>query len=118
MKCSLCGYAYPTSAHVLGGCPVALSQGHFTYRHDQALHYVVSNLSCILAESHTIHVYADLPGIQVGVSPQLTIPPSLIVALYCPDIVIYNESSNSVVLLCPLDFIHHLESARDCNWKD
>ena len=35
---------------------------------------------------------------------------------YRPDIVIYNEACNLVALLeliCPLDSIHHLESARD-----
>ena len=31
VKCSLCGNTRPTTAHVLGGCPVALSQGCFTY---------------------------------------------------------------------------------------
>ena len=49
-----------TSAHVLGGCPVALSQGRFTYRHDLVLHCIVSNLSHIFVQSQTIHVYADL----------------------------------------------------------
>jgi len=48
-----------------------------------------------------------------SMSPQATIPPSLIVTLHRPDIVIHNESTNTVVLLeltCPLE---HLESARD-----
>ena len=35
VKCSVCGNTHLTTAHVLGGCPVALSQGRFTYRHDQ-----------------------------------------------------------------------------------
>ena len=116
VKCSLCGNTRPTIAHILGGCPVAFSQGRFTYRHDQVLHCIVSNLSGLLAESQTIHVYADLPGMYASVSPQATIPPSLIITPYCPDIVIHNKSTNAVVLLeltCPLDSIQHLESARD-----
>ena len=99
-----------------GGCTVALSQGRFTYRHDQVLYCIVSNLSGLLAESQTTHVYADLPGMYASMSPQAIIPPSLIVTPYRPDIVIHNESTNTVVLLeltCPLDSIQHLESARD-----
>ena len=95
MKCSLCGNARPITAHILGGCPVALSQGHFTYRHDQVLHCIVSNLSGPLAESQTIHVYADLPGMYASVSPQATIPPSLIITPYRLDVVIHNKSTNA-----------------------
>ena len=80
------------------------------------MHCIVSNFSGLLAESKTIHVYADLPGMYASVSPQAAIPPSLIITPYRPDIVIHNKSTNSVVLLelmCPLDSIQHLESARD-----
>ena len=72
--------------------------GHFTYRY---LHCVASKLSDLLAESQTIHVYADLPGMFATVSPQATIPPSLIVTPYRPNIAIHNESSNMVALLKP-----------------
>ena len=51
-----------------------------------------------------------------SVSPQVTIPPSLIITPYRPDRVIHNKSTNAVVLLeltCPLDSIQHFESARD-----
>ena len=44
-KCTLCGCVRPTTSHVLGGCPVALSQDRFTYRHDQVLHCLASQLS-------------------------------------------------------------------------
>ena len=49
-------------------------------------------------------------------SPQGTIPSSLMITPYHPDIVMYNETCNSVVLLeltCPLDTFQNLESARD-----
>jgi len=59
VKCLLCGHTRPTTAHVLGGCPVALSQGRFTYRHDQVLYCIASNLSGLLAESQTTHVYEE-----------------------------------------------------------
>ena len=58
----------------------------------------------------------DLPGMRASDSPQTTIPPSLLITPYRPDIVIYNQINNSVALLeltCPLDSVHHLESARE-----
>ena len=75
-------------------------------RHDQVLHCIVSNLSGLLVESQAIHVYADLPGMYASMSPQATVPPSLIITPYHPDIVIHNKSTNAVVLLeltCTLD---------------
>jgi len=64
-----------------GVCPVALSQGRFAYRHDQVLCCIASNLSGLLAESQTTHVYADLPGMYASMSPQATNPPSLLIIL-------------------------------------
>ena len=63
-----------------------------------------------------MHIIADLNKEKVSDSPQATIPPSLLITPYRPDIVIRNQRSNSVALLeltCPLDSVHHLESARD-----
>ena len=36
-SCQLCDCHRPTSAHILIGCPTALQQGRYTYRHDQVL---------------------------------------------------------------------------------
>ena len=58
--CPLCGCVRPTTAHILDGCATTLSQGHFTYQHDQVLHCLALGLSEILAELNTVHVYADL----------------------------------------------------------
>ena len=115
MKCSLCGNTHPTTAHILGGCPVALSQGHFTYRHDQVLHCIVSNLSGLLVESNPFIFMLTYQECMLVCLFRQIIPPSLIIT-YCPDIAIHNESTNAVVLLeltCPLDSIQHLETARD-----
>ena len=35
VKCTLCDSNRPTTAHILGGCPVALSQQRYTYRHNK-----------------------------------------------------------------------------------
>jgi len=63
-----------------------------------------------------VSLYGNLPGMQVSNSPQVTIPPSLLSTPNCPNIVIYNDRTNSVALLeltCPLNSLDHLESARD-----
>ena len=41
-KCVLCGGTQPTMAHILGGCPTALAQGRYTYRHDQVLNHLTT----------------------------------------------------------------------------
>ena len=115
-KCSLCGCTQPTTAHVLGGCPSALTQGRFTFCHNQVLYCLASELSKFVAGQCMVSVYADLPGMRASDSPQTTIPPSLLITPYRPDIAIYNQINNSVALLeltCPLDSVHHLESARE-----
>ena len=113
MKCSLCDCTQPTTAHVLGGCPSSLKQGYFTYRHDQVLRCLTVKLTKVISEVGPI---SDLPGMCASDSPQVTIPPSLLITSYRPDVVFYNESSNSVALLelaCPLDSVEHLKSSRD-----
>jgi len=110
----LCGCVRPTAAHVLSGCPVALSQDHYTYCHDQVLGCLVSGLSDLLAE---VCIYA---GMRASESPQVIVLILLMVTSYHPDIVIYNVTSNSVALIeltCPLDSTQHLEAARDRNYE-
>ena len=117
-KCPLCNCARPTTAHVLSGCPVALSQDHYnTYPHDQVLGCLVSRISNLLAEDALACIYADLPGMRASESPQGTVPISLVVTSYHQDIVIHHITNNSIALLeltCPLDSNQHLEAARDC----
>ena len=36
-KCHLCGSSAPTVFHILNGCPVALNQSRYTWRHDSVL---------------------------------------------------------------------------------
>ena len=40
-NCVLCGKVNPTLRHVLTGCPVSLTQGRFTWRHDSVLKRIV-----------------------------------------------------------------------------
>jgi len=76
----LCGHSQPTTAHILGGCPVALSQGRFTYRHDKILHCLATELLTHFDGSSVILIlYADLPGKRASDCTQATIPPSLLI---------------------------------------
>jgi len=63
----------------------------------------------------SIQVFVDLPTLQASVSPPVTIPTEVLLTSYRPDLVFYNTATNSITLLeltCPLDSVHHLESAR------
>ena len=95
---------------------MALSQDRYTYRHDQVLGCLVSGISNLLAEDTSVCIYADLPRMRASESPQGTVPISLMVTSYRPDIVIHLVTSNSITLLeltYPLDSNQHLEAARD-----
>ena len=72
-----------------------------TYRHNQVPHCLTTELTKFFSEVDSVSVYADLLGMRVSDSPQAMIPPSIMVTLYHPDIVLYNKRSNSVALLEP-----------------
>ena len=48
MKCALCGFNNPTLKHTLNGCPMALKQGRYTWRHDSILLCLVGELQTFL----------------------------------------------------------------------
>ena len=55
-----------TTAHVLSGCPVALSQHRFTYRHDLVLHSLynlVTSFVEVCVDLPFVRIYADLPSL-------------------------------------------------------
>ena len=114
-KCLLCDSSRPTTAHILNGCPVALNQQHYTYRHNQVLS-ALAMLTNAFADCPSIQVFADLNNHRACEAPQATIPTSILITPYRPDIVVYNSQVHSVAMLeltCPLDSAHHLESARN-----
>ena len=99
----------------MGDCSSGLTQGRFTYCHNKVPHYLTTELAKSFSELSTVSLYADLPGMCASDSQQATIPPSLLLTPYHPDIVL-NERNTSVALLeltCPLDSVKHHESARD-----
>ena len=63
-KCTLHDSIRPTKAHILGSCPVALSQQRYTYRRNQVLHILVSKLTTLFADHQDVRMYADLNGFR------------------------------------------------------
>ena len=67
-RCPLCNSRSPTALHILNGCPVALNQGRYTWRHDSVLSCLSPNLE------NDQRLYADLPGHRASDSPPLHHP--------------------------------------------
>ena len=100
-RCSFCGNIQ-TLLHVLSGCPVALDQGRFTWRHDSVLSSIVTTVRQCLSEGFLL--YADLPGFFAPHGG--TVPPDILVTTFRPDIFIVNETSKTIILVeltCPWD---------------
>ena len=115
-KCLLCDSTRPTTAHVLSGCPAALNQQRYTFRHNHVLSVLASALTNLFTDAPFVKVYADLLGFYANISPQTTIPSNILVTSYCPDIVLFNTKCHSICLLeltCPLDSPQHIQAARD-----
>ena len=70
-KCPLCDNPWPTVQHILNGCPVSLSQGRYTWRHDSALKILAIGLKECLQPGERL--YADLPGLRATDNPPSTI---------------------------------------------
>ena len=107
----MCDSTHPTTAHILGGCPAALAQQRYTYRHDQGLHPLASKLKEMFSDNPSIHGFADLQGLRVTEAPQATIPSTILITPYRPDIIVYNSGKPFVALLeltCPLDSKHNI----------
>ena len=100
-RCNFCGNI-ETLAHVLSNCSTALTQGRFTWRHNSVLGSIIKLVQPHLKNGMVLH--ADLPGHQAPHGG--TIPPHILVSALKPDIFIYSELSQEVVvfeLTCPWD---------------
>ena len=117
-KCILCDSIRPTTAHVLNGCPIALAQQRYTYHHGRVLSILTAMLAKVFTNYPFVRVFADLPNHRACEAPQATIPASILITPYHPDIFVYKSQVHRVAMLeltYPLDSVHHLESA--CNRK-
>ena len=100
-RCAFCGNI-ETLAHVLSNCSSALNQGRFTWRHNSVLRSIIDFVQPHLKEGMILH--ADLPGFLAPLGG--TIPPHILATTLRPDIFMYNEFSEEVIvfeLTCPWD---------------
>ena len=100
-RCDFCGNIQ-TLAHVLSNCSTALTQGRFTWRHNSVLSSIIKLIRPFLKNG--LVLYADMPGQQAPHGG--TIPPHVLTTALKPDIFIYNEFSQEVIvfeLTCPWD---------------
>ena len=92
-QCPLCSNN-GTLHHILNYCPVALSQGRYTWRHNSVLYHMTK---VILNEKpEALEILADLPGLNLNGG---TIPPDVITTQLKPDLVILNRSEKTIFLL-------------------
>ena len=96
---------------VLNGCPVALEQGHYTWRHDCVLSTITSAIRPYIPTETTI--YADLPNLRATEHPPSTIPPSIVVTPLKPDLVLLRKNNQATVieLTCPTNTKTNLAEA-------
>ena len=100
-RCSFCGNT-ETLAHILSNCNTALTQGRYTWRHNSVLNSIIDLIQPHLKPGTTL--YADLAGFQAPHGG--TIPPHVLVTALRPDIFIFSELSQEVLvfeLTCPWD---------------
>ena len=86
-KCKLCGNKGTTN-HILNCCKIMLDTKRYTWRHDNIIHFIVTNVDSRFT------VYSDLPGWETTGGG--TIPPALCVTNLKPDIVIVDEHTKTL----------------------
>ena len=71
--CILCDSSHPTTAHVLGGCPVALSQDRYTYWHDLVIQSLADSFYVALwrSSSYSNSEYSIIADLQVYSNQQM-----------------------------------------------
>ena len=95
-SCPLCSSPPPTTLHILNGCPLALSQGRYTWRHDSVLVKLLSTIKMLLSPEDRI--YGDLSSFRESDSPLATVPPEIVTSAR-PDMVVVR---NCEILLIEL----------------
>jgi hypothetical protein len=86
-SCDLCGN-YETMNHVLSGCPTALNQGRFTWRHDSVLARIATFITS--EDSSDLEIYSDAGG------RAWTIPPDILPTFNRPDLVTISRSNKRI----------------------
>ena len=82
-KCKHCG-AQETTLHILNGCKIYLTQGRYTWRHDNILHYIGECL-----DKSKFEASLDIESMQYQTNK--TVPPKLNITSDRPYIVIIDN---------------------------
>ena len=126
-NCDLCSVKVCTTAHVLSGCKVALSQGRYTFRHDSILRVIGDSIADFLSNMSTVKsVYSlktsfvkagtrvkraqkkprigifhecDDWELNIDFESSMVFPPVIAVTSSRPDIVCYSLKKRMVVLI-------------------
>ena len=91
--CPLCSN-HGTLEHILNFCPISLTQGRLTWRHNSVLNHLTKAI--IKDKPYNIEVLADIPGFDMNGS---TIPPDILVTTLRPDLVLINRTEKEIYLL-------------------
>ncbi|XP_057305436.1 uncharacterized protein LOC130642368 [Hydractinia symbiolongicarpus] len=130
--CFLCGKQVCTTAHILGACKTAVTQGRFTFRHDSVLRELsqlittfsksisspvkhLNNVKFVKAGSHSsskkskpvglLHLATDWLFLS-DLNGELAFPGHIAITLLRPDLVLYSNNSERVILIeltCPCE---------------
>ena len=110
-SCPLCNGPHFNVHHVLNCCPTPLSDGRYTWRHDQVLSKVYSFLRKFLPSAAKLFV--DLPNHRACESPPATVPPDIVVTTARPDVVILHDRRITIPeLTVPWNSAKNIQMAR------
>ena len=105
------GSSVPTVFHVLNGCPVALTQSRYTWRHGSVLARFDGAIRSNLSVGEQL--FSDLPGSRAHDNPQATVPHDLVITSARPDMVYIKGNTVTLVeLTIPANSLDHLRSAK------
>ena len=96
--CPLCHQNPCTSAHIIVGCPQALEDSRYTWRHDSVLLDLFRSIQHHLDPLSSPSIYADLPGHRDLDNPPMTILPSTLITTYNSDINVANNQCQLAML--------------------
>ena len=106
--CPLCSWPQGTLAHIINFCPVSLTQGRMTWRHDSVLNHLVSQIKPVAPKG--VEIYSDLAGQMCN---NAVIPYDILVCNGYgskPYLVVISRQSKQIALFeltCPLDRNRH-----------
>ena len=91
--CPLCSN-HGTLEHILNFCPVSLTQGRFTWRHNSVLNHLSNTIQ--EHKPSNLEVFCDIAGQDINGG---TIPPDILVTQSRPDLVLLNRDDKTICLL-------------------